>query len=108
LRSIVKGFSIVNEAEVHVFLELPYVLHDPMKVGNLLSGSSAFPKSSLYIWNFLIHILLKPSLKDFEYNLTSMWNEHNCLVVWIFFGTSLLWDWNEKWPFPVWWPTQYL
>ena len=70
----VKGFSIVNEAEVKVSLELPFFLYDPMNVGNLISGSSAFSKPSLYVWKFLAHMLLKPSLKDFEYN-HFMWNE---------------------------------
>ena len=69
---IVKGFSIVNEAEVGVFLEFPCFLYDPMSVGNLISGSSAFSKPSLYLWKFSVHILLKPSLKDFEHNLASM------------------------------------
>ena len=68
----VKGFHIVNEEEVHVFLELPCFLHDPINVGNLISGFSAFSKPSLYFWKFSIHILLKPSLKDFEHNLASM------------------------------------
>ena len=68
----VKGFSVVNEAEVAMFLEIPYFLHDPMNVGNLISGSSAFSKPNLYIWKFLVHVPLKPSLKDFEYNLASM------------------------------------
>ena len=68
----VKGFSIVNEEEVDVFLELPCFLHDPRNVGNLISGSSASLKPSLYIWRFSIHILLKSSLKDFEHNLGSM------------------------------------
>ena len=68
----VKGFSIVIEAEVDVSLELPCFLYDPMNVGNLISGFSAFSKFSLYIWNFSIHILLKSSLKDFEQNLGSM------------------------------------
>ena len=68
----VKGFSVVNEAEVGVFLEFSYVLYDPMNVSNLTSGSSAFSKSSLYIWNFSVHILLKPSLKDFEHDLANM------------------------------------
>ena len=77
----VKGFSIVNEAEVDVFLEFPCFLYDPINVGNLIFGSSAFSKSSLYIWEFSVHILLKPSLKDFEHNLTSMGNERNCPVV---------------------------
>ena len=68
-----KGFSIVSEAEVDVFLEFPCFLHDPMDVGNLISGgSSTSSKPSLYIWKFSVHILLKPSLKDFEYNLVRM------------------------------------
>ena len=69
-----------------------------------LCGTSAFSKSSLYIWKFLVHVLLNPSLKNFEHNLFSMQNECNCMVVWAFFGTALLWDWNENWPFPVLWP----
>ena len=68
---------------------------------HLISGSSAFSKSSLNIWKFSVHILLKPSLKDFEYYLASMWNECNCAVVWAFFGFVFLWDWNENWPFTV-------
>ena len=60
----VKGFSIVNEADV--FLDFPYFIHDPMNVGNLISGSSAF-SPSLYIWKLLVHVLLKPSLKDFDH-----------------------------------------
>ena len=100
----VNGFNVVNEAEIDVFLEFPYFLHDLTNVGNLISGSWAFSKPSLYIWNFLVHVLLKPSLKDFEHNLTSMWNEHNSTLVWTFFGIVLLWDWNENWAFPVLWP----
>ena len=68
---IVKGFSVVNEAEVDVFLELFCFSYDPKGVGNLISGSSAFSNSSLNIWKYL-HVLLKPSLKDFEHYLTSM------------------------------------
>ena len=68
----VKGFSIVSEADADVFLEIPCSLYDPMNVGNLISGSSAFSKSSLYIWNFSVHVLLKLSLKDFEHYLASM------------------------------------
>ena len=77
----VKGFSIVNETEVGVFLEFPYFLCDSVNVGNLLSGSSAFSKCSLDIRKFLIHVMLKPSLKDFEHNLTSMEDECNCPLV---------------------------
>ena len=68
----VKGFHIVNEADIDVFLEFPCFLYDPTNVGDLITGFSAFSKFSLYIWNFSVHILLKLSLKDFEHNLTSM------------------------------------
>ena len=68
----VKGFGILNEAEVDVFLELSCFFDDPADVGNLISGSSAFSKSSLYIWKFSVPVLLKPSLKDFEHYLASM------------------------------------
>ena len=68
----VKGLSVVNEAEVDAFLEFLCFLYDPTNVGNLLSDSSAFSKSNLYIWKFSVHVLLKPSLKDFGHNLTSM------------------------------------
>ena len=70
-----------------------------MDVGNLISGSSAFSKSKLYMWNFLVHVVLNPSLKDFEQYLANMRNEHSCTVVWTFFGIALLWDWNADWPF---------
>ena len=76
-----KGFGIVDEAEADVFLEFLCFLYDPANATNLISGSSAFSKPSLYIWKFLIDILLKPSLKDLEHILTSMGNEHNCMVV---------------------------
>ena len=68
----VESFGVVKEAEIDLFLEFPCFLSDPTNVGSLISGSSAFSKSSLYIWNFLVHVLLKPSLKDFEYYLASM------------------------------------
>ena len=68
----VKGFSIVSEAEVDVFLEFPCFVYDPTNVRNLISSSSASLKPSLYIWKFLVHVLLKPSLKDFEHNLASV------------------------------------
>ena len=71
--------------------------YDPMDAGSLISGSSAFSESSLNIWKFSAHILLKSSLKDFEHYLASMWNECNCVVVWTCFGIALLWDWNENW-----------
>ena len=58
-------------------------------------------KASLYMQNFSLHVVLKPSLKDFEHYLASMWNECNSVMVWTLFGIALLWDWNENWPFPV-------
>ena len=100
----VKGFGIVNKAEIDVFLELSCFFHDPVDVGNLISGSSAFSKNSLNIWKFMVHVLLKPALENFEHYFTSMWDECNCAVVWAFFGIAFLWDWNENWPFPVLWP----
>ena len=96
----VKYFRVINEAE-EVFLELPWFLHDPANVGNLISGSSASSVPSLYIWKFLVHVQLKPSLKHFEYNFVVIWNEHNFKIVSVFFGIALLWDWYEHWTFPV-------
>ena len=86
------------------FLEFLCFLCDPIVIGKLISGSSAFSKSTLYMWNFSIHIVLNASLKDFEHDLASMWNECNCAVACTFFGIAFLWDWNENWPFPVLWP----
>ena len=103
----VKGFCIVNKAEMDVFLELSCFFYDPVNVSNLISGSSAFSKSSLDMWKFTVHVLLKPGLENFEHYFTSVqckWDECNCAVVWAFFGIAFLWDWNEKWPFPVLWP----
>ena len=62
-----------------------------------------FSKSSLNIWKFSVHILLKPGLENFEHYFTSMWDECNCVVVWAFFGIAFLWDWTENWLFPVLW-----
>ena len=100
----VKGFGIVNKAEIDVFLELSCFFHVPADVGNLVSGSSAFSKTSLNIWKFMVHLLLKPGLENFKHDFTSMWDECNCAVVWAFFGIAFLWDLNENWPFPVLWP----
>ena len=68
----VKGFNIVSEAEVDVFLEFSCFFYDSAGVGNLIFGSSAFSKPSLYVWKFLVHVVLKLSLKDFEHNLASI------------------------------------
>ena len=82
-------------AAADVFLELSCFLDDPADIGNLISGSSAFSKTSLNIWKFTVHLLLKPGLENFEHYFTSMWDECNCAVVWTFFSIALLWDWNE-------------
>jgi len=100
----VKGFGLVNKAEIDVFLELAFFFHDPADVGNLISGSSAFSKISLKIWKFTVHVLLKPGLENFEHYFTLVWDECNCVIVWTFFGIAFIWDWNEISPFPVLWP----
>ena len=74
----VKGFGIVNKAEIDVFLELSGFFHDPADVGNLISGSSAFSKTSLNIRKFMVHILLQPGLENFERYFTSVLDECNC------------------------------
>ena len=68
---------------------------------NLICGSSAFSKSSLNIWKFTVHVLLKPDLENFEHYFASVWDECNCAVVWALFGIAFLWVWNEPWSFPV-------
>ena len=98
------GFGIVNKAEIDVFLELSCFFHDLVDVGNLISGSSAISKISLNIWKFMVHVLLKPGLENFEHYFTSVWDECSCAVVWAFFGIAFLRDWNENWPSPVLWP----
>ena len=100
----VKGFDIVNKAQIDVFLELSCFFHDPTDVGNLISVSSAFSKTNLNIWKFTHHVLLKPGLENFEHYFTNVWDECNCAVVWAFFGIAFLWVGNENWPFPVLWP----
>ena len=87
---ILKGFNIVNEADVDVYLELCCFFYDPTDVGSLISGSSAFSKSSLNIWKFLVQVLLKSGLKIFEHYFASMWSEYNCAVVWTLFGIAFL------------------
>ena len=100
----VKGFIVVNEAKVDVFLEFSCFSCDPVDIGNLVSSFSAFSKSGLNIWKFSVHVVLKPGLENFEHYFTSMLDECNCVIVWTFFGIAFLWDWNENWPFPVLWP----
>ena len=77
----VKGFGIINKAEIDVFLALSCFFHDPVDVGNLISGSSSFSKTRLNIKKFTVHILLKPGLENFEHYFTSMWDECFCICV---------------------------
>ena len=92
----VKGFSMDSETDVDVFLEFPQFLYDPANVGNLISGSSAFcTKPNLDIWKISVHILLKPSLKDFLHNLSNLGYECNSLEVSTFFSTAFLGNWDE-------------
>ena len=100
LWSTVKGFGIVSKAEADVFLKFSCFFYDPTDVGNLTSGSSAFSKSSLYIWNFLVHILLKPSLEDLEHDLASMWNECSSLNI-LWHCPSLRLEWKLTFSSPV-------
>ena len=100
----VKGFSIVNKAEIDVFLELSCFFYDPMDVCNLISGSSAFSKTSLNIRKFTLHVLLKPGLENFEHYFTSMWDECNCAVVWAFgMKTDLFQSSGHCWVFQICW-----
>ena len=80
------------------------------QVGSLPLAPPGKPPNYVYsilnnsIWKFMAHILLKPGLENFDHYFTSMWDEYNWVVVWVFFGIAFLWDWNENWPFPVLWP----
>ena len=88
----VKDFSVVNEAELDVFfLKSLCFFYAPKDANNLTSCSSSFSKSSLNVWKFLVHVLLKPSLENFEHHFDSVWNQFN-------------WVWKENWPFRVLWP----
>ena len=97
--STIKGFCVVKQKQM--FSGIPFFLRSSRYS---ISVSSVFSKSNLYIWKFSVHGVLKPSLKDFEHYLASMWNECSCEVVWSFFGIEHLWDWSVNWPFPVLWP----
>ena len=100
---IVKGLGIVNKEQLDVFLELSCFFNDPTDAGNLISGSSAFSKSSLNIWRFTVHVLLKTGLKDFEHYFASVWEEYTCAAVWTFFWhcLSLGLEWKLTFSSPV-------
>ena len=100
----VKGFSIVDETEVDIFLEFPSFLYNPVNVGKLTSGSSSFSEPRLEIWKFLVHIMIKHSMQDFKDVLTSMGDKYNCPKVSTFFSTTLFGNWDEDCPFPILWP----
>ena len=89
----VKGFSVLNKAKVDVFLELSCFFYDPLDVGNLISSSSAFSKSSLNIWKFMVHIPLKPGLENFKHDFI-VWDACNCAVLWALFGIPFLWEFS--------------
>ena len=86
----VKGFGIVKKAKVDVFLELSCFFDDPRNVRNLISGSSSFCKSSLNFWNFMVQVLLKPGLENFEHYFASVWDEGNFAIVWALIGFAFL------------------
>ena len=75
------------------------LFNDPIDVGNFISGSSTFSKSSLNMWKFTVHELLKPGLENFQHYFASVWDKCKCAVVWAFFSIAFLWDWHENWFF---------
>ena len=91
----VKGFGIINKAEVDVFLALSCFSYDPADVDNLISRASTFSKSSLNIWKFLVCVLLKTLLDNFEQYFVNVWDECNSVVVWTSFGIAFLWDFTD-------------
>ena len=92
-----------QQSRVDIFLELSCFFYDPTDVDILIFDYSAFFKSSLNIWKFVVHILLQPCLENFEHYIASRWDECNSAVVWTFFAIAFLCNWNEYWPFSVFW-----
>ena len=107
----IKVFAIVNKAEIDVFLELSGFFDGSTDVGNLITGSSAFSRSSLNIWKFSVHTLLKPCLENFNHYCASMWDEGSCVIVWTLFGiafvigmkTDLFQSCGHCWVFQICW-----
>ena len=91
----VKGFSVVDETEIDVFLKFPCFFYSAANASNLISSSSSFSKPILDIRKLLVHIMLKPSMQGIKHDLTSLGNECNCPVVSTFFGTTFLGKWKE-------------
>ena len=106
----VKGFGIVNKAEIDVFLELSCFFDAPADVCNLISSSSAFSKPSLNIWKFTVHVPLKPGLENFEHYFSGVWDECNCVIVRAFFGigmrTDLFQTCGHCWVFQTCWHSE--
>ena len=112
----VKAFGLTNKAEVDVFLEVSCFFDDPTDIDSLITVSSAFSKSSLYIWKFTVHVLLKLHLENFEHYFASVWDKWNCVVLWLFFGIAFLWDGMKTdlfqpcghcWIFQICWSIEY-
>ena len=108
----VKGFCLFYKSEVDVFFWNFCFFNDLMDSGNLISGSSAFSKSSLNTGKFMVHVLLKPGLENFKHYFASVWDECNCVVVWTFFGIIFIWEWKKtdlfqfcghSWVFQIFW-----
>ena len=97
----VKGFGVVNEDEVDIFLEFSCFFDDPTDVDNLISSSSVFSKSRLNIWKLSVHVLLKPRLENFEHYLANIWNECHYVVVWTWHCLSLGLEWKLTFSIPV-------
>ena len=112
----VKGFGIVKEAEINIFWEFSCFFNDLKVVGNLVSASSAFSKSGMNIWKFMVHVLLKPGLENFDLYFLSVWDECNCVVVWAFLAlpfygiemkTDLFHSCGHCWVFQICWHIEY-
>ena len=103
----VKGFGIVDKAEMDVFLDILafLMIQWMLAIWSLVPLPFLKPAWTGYrTWKFMFHVLLKPGLENFEHYFTSVWEECNCVVVWAFFGIAFLWNWNENRHFSVLWP----